>query len=262
MNFRAEITGHWKAFIVIVIISVSMTSCLLSPSLAFDIPEKLNYDLSWIGIKAGESSLEISDGEDGTIHIASTARSVGWVSVLFRVRDRVDAVIEKEPFWFPINYHLQQEEGARERNWEVVFDRKELKATYIDHLNDEKKEYEVPPKVFDPLSAFFMMRKADLVIGESSYITLFDSELLYELEVKVIKKEKIVVPAGEFDTILISPILQSEGIFSREGAIYTWLTDDEKRIPVKLKTKVSIGSISAELVSVENSDSPVKKDDR
>jgi hypothetical protein len=66
--------------------------------------------------------------------------------------------------------------------------------------------------------------------------------------VKVLKKETITVPAGTFDTVMVTPILQSEGIFSREGPVYTWLTDDEKKIPVMVKTRVAVGSVSAVLI--------------
>ncbi len=64
----------------------------------------------------------------------------------------------------------------------------------------------------------------------------------------MLRKEKVGVPAGEFDTIVVKPLMKSEGIFSRKGEIYIWLTDDERRIPVMLKTKVKIGSVNATLV--------------
>jgi hypothetical protein len=77
---------------------------------------------------------------------------------------------------------------------------------------------------------------------------VFDNEKVYDLEVQVLRKERITVPAGTFDTVLIKPLLQSEGIFSRKGPIYTWLTDDRRRIPVRIKTSVVVGSLTAELV--------------
>jgi hypothetical protein len=68
------------------------------------------------------------------------------------------------------------------------------------------------------------------------------------IEVQVLKKERIKTVLGEVNTILINPLLKNEGIFERKGAIFIWLTDDERRIPVKMKTKVAIGSITATLV--------------
>ena len=53
--------------------------------------------------------------------------------------------------------------------------------------------------------------------------------------------------AGEFDTVVIKPLMKSEGIFNKKGDVYIWLTDDKKRVPVKLESKVAIGSITATL---------------
>jgi hypothetical protein len=145
-------------------------------------------------------------------------------------------------------YHLKIFEGDREKDWEIFFDSDGGKASYVDHIKKENKEYDVPKIIYDPLSALYQIRKTELSVGVPAYIKLFDSKKVYDLEVQVLRKEKITVPAGTFDTILIRPILQSEGIFSRKGPVYTWLTDDDKRIPVMVKTRVAVGSISAVLV--------------
>jgi hypothetical protein len=68
------------------------------------------------------------------------------------------------------------------------------------------------------------------------------------VEVQVLKKERVSVPAGTFDTVVVKPILKSEGIFLRKGDVYIWLTDDDKKIPVKMKSKVKVGAINAVLV--------------
>ena len=54
---------------------------------------------------------------------------------------------------------------------------------------------------------------------------------------------------GDVNTIVIKPLMKSEGIFNRKGDLHIWLTDDEKRIPVRMQTKVAVGSITATLVS-------------
>jgi hypothetical protein len=65
----------------------------------------------------------------------------------------------------------------------------------------------------------------------------------------VLRKEKIKTKLGEFDTVVIKPLMKSEGIFDRKGDMYIWLTDDLRRIPVKMQSKVAVGSITATLVS-------------
>ncbi|MEE9523385.1 MAG: DUF3108 domain-containing protein [Thermodesulfovibrionales bacterium] len=231
-----------------VVISFILVLSLCSGAGAFDIPERLEYDLKWLGIKAGESALEINSIGGERVMIVSTSRSIGWVSFFYPVDDRVESVFDMKSAWYPVMYHLKTFEGDREKDWEIFFDSNEGKATYVDHIKKENRKYDVPKIIYDPLSALYRIRKTDLSVGVPAYIKLFDSKKVYDLEVKVLRRETITVPAGTFDTILITPILQSEGIFSREGPVYTWLTDDEKRIPVMVKTKVAVGSVSAVLV--------------
>jgi len=218
-----------------------------APAWSFTIPEKLEYELSWLGLKAGDSALEITrDGKD-MLTIISRTQSVPWISVFYPVEDRVKSISLQKDQWIPVKYHLVQREGDRRKDIEIRFESDEGKALYIDHIKKKEREYDVPSVVFDPLSALYRVRQLDLVVGQSSYVTVFDSEKVYDLEIQVIRKEMIKVPAGKFETILVVPILKSEGIFSREGPVYTWLSDDERRIPVKLKTRVAVGSITAEL---------------
>ncbi|HDH34554.1 MAG TPA: DUF3108 domain-containing protein, partial [Nitrospirae bacterium] len=84
-------------------------------------------------------------------------------------------------------------------------------------------------------------------IGKTEYISMFDSKKIFDAEINVLKKENISVPAGKFDTIVINPVLQTEGLFVRNGKMFIWLTDDERKIPVMFRSKVKIGSFVAKL---------------
>lgn len=221
-----------------------------SKALSFNIPERLIYNLTWSGLKAGEATLEIKNDGDHLL-IVSTARSAKWVSVFYMVDDRVESRLLKgnhnSPLGHSVNYRLKIREGRHRKNKEVVFDAANSKAIYIDYLNNEKKEMDVSFPIFDPLSSFYYLRGLNLEVGKPVYVTIYDSKKVWDVEVQVLRKERVEVPAGEFDTIVIKPLMKSEGIFYRKGDIYIWLTDDEKRIPVKLQTKVKIGSINANL---------------
>jgi hypothetical protein len=87
-----------------------------------------------------------------------------------------------------------------------------------------------------------------LVVGESVYVSIFDSKKVWNVEVQVLRKEKLTLSMGTFDTVVIKPLMQSEGIFYRKGELLIWLTDDSKHVPVKMQTKVAVGAITATLV--------------
>jgi hypothetical protein len=213
-------------------------------------PEKFVYDLRWTGVKAGTASFEVKNDGD-RVKILSTAESAPWVSVFYTVDDRVESTLLKRPFdgsFHASQYRLKIREGRHRRDKEVIFDHDNNKAIYIDHLKNERKEFGVAPPVFDPLSGFFHLRSLKLSVGQPVYIAIFDSKKVWNVEVRVLKREKITLPTGTVNTIVVKPMMQSEGIFSRKGEMVIWLTDDEKHIPVKMQTKVAIGAITATLV--------------
>jgi len=74
----------------------------------------------------------------------------------------------------------------------------------------------------------------------------FDRES-HELVVRVLGRQQIEVKAGTFKTIVVEPVIKSGSLFKFEGKLLLWLSDDERRVPVKVSTKIPIGTIDAEL---------------
>ena len=270
MRSKKQEAELFRVTIVIVFCMLTFTLIAIpSHSASFDIPEKFVYDLTWTGIKAGTASLEITN-DGGKVKIISTARSAKWVSFFYTVDDRIESTLvknEKNPpsppiskggkggssgeslfIGKPLNYRLRVREGRHKRDKEVFFDLNNGKATYIDYLGNEKKEFDVPPSVLDPVSSLYYVRTLNLVVGEPAFVTIFDSKRVWNIEVQVLRKERVDLPIGTFDAIVIKPLMKSEGIFYRKGDIFIWLTDDIKRIPIKLQTKVAVGYVTATLV--------------
>jgi Protein of unknown function (DUF3108) len=240
-------------FVRIILICIFNLSLFIANAAAgpFHVPEKFVYDLTWTGVKAGTASLELTS-EGSKTKITSRAQSADWVSVFYTVDDRVESVF----LWNPslssqmkqLSYKLKTREGKHRKHKEVIFDPYKNKGVYIDYLSNKKKEYDLPSPVFDPLSSFYYVRSLNLVVGKSVFVTIFDSKKVWDVEVQVLRKEKISIPEGTFETIVVKPLMKSEGIFSRKGDILIWLTDDAKHIPVQMQTKVVVGSITATLV--------------
>jgi hypothetical protein len=218
---------------------------------ALTIPEKLVYDLTWTGIKAGTATQEISE-EKGEIKIVSIARSADWISVFFPVEDRIESVLISNPdakFGQSKSYSMKTREGSHRRDREVQFNHAKEIAYYKDNLNGEKRELPIVAATLDTLSSFYYVRTLKLEIGKSVFLTILDNTKTWNVEVQVLRKEKIKTSLGTFNTIVIKPLMQSEGIMDRKGDMLIWLTDDSRLLPVKMKTKVKIGSVTATLVS-------------
>jgi hypothetical protein len=225
--------------------------CSVSAVWAFRVPERLTYDLTWTGIKAGTATLEIIQNSD-TMQIVSTAKSADWMSFFYTVDDRVESVLlSPQPpslLGQPQSYRMKIREGRHRRNKEVVFDPGRHSALYIDHLGGEKKSIPLNDNVFDPLSSFYYVRTIKLEVGKPVFVDILDNKKLWNVEILVLRKEKVRTKLGLFDTVVIKPLMKSEGIFSRKGDMLIWLTDDERRLPVLMRTKVVVGSVTATLV--------------
>jgi hypothetical protein len=216
---------------------------------AFSIPERLEFGLYWSGIKAGNAVMETKD-DGSTIQIVSTTTSTPLVSVFYKVEDVITSTIQKSdksPLGASRNYRVKIREGSHRRDKEVIFDSAAKRVTYINHIDKNSASYDLTEATFDPLASLYYVRTLPLEMGKSVYVSIFDSGKFYKLEVKVIKREEVETPAGTFKTIMVQPVMLTEGIFSRKGDIYVWFTDDEKRIPVQLKTKVKVGSVTGQL---------------
>ncbi len=245
---RIDTLFIWIIIILLSFIFIGNTA----QSALFRIPEKFVYDLTWAGIKAGTATLEIVPYED-RLKIISTAQSAKWVSVFYTVDDRIESILSKNNssslIGLPEKYRIKIREGRHRRDKEVIFDHTNSKALYKDYLKNESKEFNVSNFIFDPISSFFYLRTQQLRVGESKFISMFDSKKIWNVEVQVLRKEKVSIPLGVFNTIVIKPLMKSEGIFYSKGEIFIWLTDDERHIPVKLQSKVPVGHITATLVA-------------
>lgn len=239
-----------RPILAIIAVFLAFSGVSHAEGLPTSVPETLYYDISYGPFEVGRSTMEVVNNEDGTVSIITRARSKGWVDDVYPVDDFAESVVEDFDTLVPIKYTLKTREGKGRKHREVLFDHADNKATYIDHISQVNTEYEIPERVFDPLAAFFYTRRLILEPGQNQTVPMFDSKKFWPLEVKVIKRQNIKVPAGKFDTVLISPVMQSEGIFSRSGDMYIWVTNDERRIPVLIKSKVLIGSIKVKLTGV------------
>lgn len=219
--------------------------------------ETFLYDLRWMGIKAGEARLEfIEDGD--SLRIVSRAESAKWLSVFYKVDDRVESVVARKDnpgkgagHWVALSYRLRIREGRYRRDKELVFDHENGKVLFSDHIEKRKETYPVPEDTFDPLSGFFLLRKRPLEVGRPVDVTIFDSNKVWNVRVDILRREEVETRAGRFRTVVVKPNMKSEGIFDRKGDIYIYLTDDERHIPVLIRTKVAVGYIEAELTGGE-----------
>ncbi len=211
---------------------------------AFGIGEKLVFDIAYGMVRAGTAVMSIPDsqrvGGRPCYHIVTTAESSSFFSVFFEVRDRVESLMDMEGlFTWKFEKHLR--EGKFKSDRYEVYD--QIRLTVF----AKSDTFSIPLYVQDILSSFYYTRTVPLEVGRSFDIDNFSDGSVYPLRILVHRKEKIKVPAGTFNCIVVEPVLRVEGLFKQTGKLTIWLTDDERRMPVLMKSKVFIGSIDARL---------------
>ncbi len=217
------------------------------------VPEKLIYNLAWSGINVGTATQEITETR-GVHRIISTARSNDWLALFFPVEDRIESTLLKDGAPFPgvtQHYRMQIREGKHRRDREISFDQRSRKALYLDHLSGEKAEVPLGANTYDIYASFYYARYATLEVGKPFYVTVLDGREPDVIEVQVLRKEKIGTILGRVNTIVIKPLVKPKGVFEGKGSVLIWLTDDARRIPVKVQTKVKVGSVTATLAGIK-----------
>jgi len=180
-------------------------------------------------------------------HVTFEVNSVPSFDWIYKVRDRYETYIDAKGL-FPWRFEQHIREGGYSRDFSAFFDQRKGKA------KTSEGEYEIPKYVNDIVSAFYLARTfnySDLKKNDRIHLKNFYKDKVYDLDVRYLGKETIDVSAGTFDCIVVEPLVQEGGLFKSEGSIVVWLSDDTLKIPVKVKTKVVIGSIDAELTAFE-----------
>jgi hypothetical protein len=189
-------------------------------------------------------------------HFVMTARSNSFIDIFFKVRDRIDSYTDAR-MNHSLFYRKDQKEGKTRRKISVDFDWEKNESTYV-NFDTEPKVISLLPGSFDPLSVFYFSRLYDFQKNEAFERPVTDGEKNLMGILRVLGRETVSVPAGTFEALVLEPDLKNvEGVFSKKqrAKIKLWVTDDERRLLVQMKSKAMVGSFVAQLVSVEGHDS-------
>jgi hypothetical protein len=218
---------------------------------AFKVGEKLRFDVKYGFVTAGIAEYSITKisklaGRD-VYNVSFNVNSVPAFDPFYKVRDHYETFIDVEGI-FPWRFEQHIREGGYSRDFSAFFDQRKGKA------KTSEGSYDIPKYVNDIVSALYLARTFDFSKkkeGDRVNLENFYKDKVYPLDVVFRGKERVSVAAGTFDCIILEPMVREGGLFKSDGNIVVWLTNDELKIPVKVKTKILIGSIDAELTGYE-----------
>jgi hypothetical protein len=224
-------------------------------ALPFGPGERLTLRITYARMLGGRAHLAVepSEGGGGSWRFVATAKSEGFFAWLFRFRVDDRTVAEWDPEkGCSLGIEKRLREGKAVRDQRVVIDPDTGRAE-IEDVKVAQKVFDLQPCVLDVLSAFFVARLRGVPEKEPLRLSVFDNGKSYVLEVRFLGRERLDLPpplGKKVPTVVVEPLLaEGTGLFVKEGRLKIWLTDDERRIPVRLRAKVAIGSVAADLES-------------
>lgn len=211
----------------------------------FGVGERLEYDVRFGRLHVGNGSMEVADVQD--VRGRSSWHTIFQVrggTFFYRVNDQYESWIDRHS-GNSLRFKQDLNEGRRdvERTFEIFPERTGFLENGVDTLQASVKN------PLDDGSFLYFLRTIPLAVGETYVFERYFRPDRNPVTIKVLRKERIEVPAGEFDAIVVQPVIKTTGIFSENGRAEIWLSDDENRIMLQMKSGLSFGSLNLYLKS-------------
>lgn len=207
--------------------------------------ERLDYEVKFGFLRVGSGSMEVT-GIDTVRGMQAwhTLFQVKGGTFFYKVNDRLES-------WMDVRdlaslRHVQElSEGRRERqkHFEIYPDRGVFRE------NEETNDQPSVPAPLDDGSFLYFVRTLPLEVGKEYSFDRYFRPDRNPVRIRVLRKERITVPAGTFDAIVVQPIIKTKGIFSEGGQAEVWFSDDENHMMLQMKSKLSFGSLNLYLTS-------------
>lgn len=231
-------------------ISAPPASRILSPSSSFHFPdsETLLYSVEWHMLNAGSATVTLK--RDGAAErLSSIADTSGVVNKIFAVHDTFKTDIDSRTFCTQqISKH--SEEGARRIERHVTLDYKTRKShmeeTDLKTGNKRKADYDIPPCATDVVGGFFYAASLNLASGSSQIFPINDGGKTTDVKIEVEGRNRIKVPYGEFQALRVKAEPVS-GPLVGKGVLWVWFSDDARRIPLQMKSKLGFANLTFQL---------------
>jgi hypothetical protein len=216
--------------------------------------EHLEYDVKFGFLHVGSGSMEVAGIDSVRGHPAwHTVFQVHGGTLFYKVNDRLESWIDVNNL-VSLRHWQELSEGRRdrERKFEIIPERGVV-------LEEGKPEAPTVPDPLDDGAFLYFVRTIPLEVGKTYQFDRYFRPDRNPVTIRVLRREHISVPAGDFDAIVLQPIIKTKGIFSEGGHAEIWLSDDSNRIMLQMKSKLPFGSLNLYLTSYRRAAAPTSR---
>jgi hypothetical protein len=219
--------------------------------------ERLRFKLGWSLFTVARAELETMPGKHRgreALRIRLQARTNAFADAFYKVRNQSVSWISRDVS-ASFLYAAQQSEGGDDRNTRAVFDPEELTAYYENLLKDEVRDpVAILPGTFDPLGIVFFVRALDFEVGDRLVIPTSNGKEFFFTVVHVVDRVKRRFASGKQEAFVLEPDIKDlGGVFKRSpgGYLRFFFSTDDRKLPLRMESKVAVGRFWAELTEIE-----------
>ena len=224
----------------------------LRPGYQFPFNQTLHYEGEWHFFTAGVATLRMEQNGSQN-HRAGTADTAGVTALLYRIADRYNSYFDAKSLCSS-KLIKHTEEGSHLRDTIITFDYNRGKAVLEErNLKDNQQkriENDIPNCATDVLSGIFYVGSLPLQVGATYTFPLNDGSKTVTVQAHVEGKEQVKTPAGTFQTLRVGPEGDSGTLLKNKGKIWVWYTDDDRHLPIQLRAKLFLGTVTIYLTSI------------
>lgn len=228
----------------------------------FEVGERMEIQLSWIGLSAGTAVMEVRQGPviEGrkTFQLWGNILSSKLVDAIYHIDNTVESFVDATAL-VPYKFLLHMSESAQLKETKVTFDHPIQKAHYWSQRISKKwgnetqnRDDNLVPASEDMFSALYFARTLDYSLNKKVTFPVYENGKNWQVEVLPVASELMTTPVGVFQCWKLLVVARIENVLKPTGDVFMWISSDSKRYIVKFDAKLKIGSLFGNLTAVRD----------
>jgi hypothetical protein len=231
---------------------------------AFAVGEWFKFRIHYGFVNAGYATMEVKDASINNkkvFHVVGKGYTTGMSRFFFKVDDLYESYIDRET-GNPYQFVRKINEGGYTKNQEGFFTPATNKILVKDYKHKTENTFSIPKNTQDIMSTFYYLRNYPNIDrikpGESVSIDMFFDDETTKFKLKFIGREDITTKFGVVSTMIFRPLVQSGRVFKEQESLTVWISDDDNKLPIRIKASLAVGSIKADLEAFKGLKNPFK----
>lgn len=262
--FLQTFTLDMKRIFILLLVLTGMSLQAQTKDTAFKTGEWFKFRIHYGFINASYATLEVKDSYlngKSVFHVVGKGKTTGLARWFFKVDDNYESFFDKKTGQ-PYKFIRKIDEGGHTKDIEIDFDHDKKKALVNNKKHKTKSYYTIENDVQDMVSAFYYLRNnydiSDVKEGDEIVLNMFFDKENFKFKLKFLGRETMRTKFGKVPCLKFRPFVQKGRVFKENESLTLWVSDDENKIPIRIKAKLAVGSLKADLDAFKGLKHPFK----